>query len=135
VTEQHPYGKCRVCGWHARRSELIKGAPGNEHCPKCNSDDTTWTEDPPRGETTEAHEAWLTAIRTQAKPVTHERRRDEAMRQYRELTQGIRMIREALEQTFGTGVLPAGEYAGVTPLEECEAIARAIYHAAALGKK
>jgi len=52
------------------------------------------------------------------------------MREYRELTQGIRMIREAVEQTFGAGALPAGEYAAATPLEECEAIARATYEAA-----
>jgi hypothetical protein len=52
------------------------------------------------------------------------------MRQYRELTQGLRMIREAVEQTFGAGALPGGEYAGATPLDECEAIAKAIYRAA-----
>jgi len=108
---------------------LNKGAPGIEHCPKCNSDDTNWTVDPPQSETGAAREAWSTAIRTEAKLVTHERRYQEAMRQYRELTQGVRMIREVVEQTFGAGVLPAGEYAGATPLQECEALARAIYAA------
>jgi hypothetical protein len=106
---------------------LKKGAPGIEHCPKCNSDDTNWTGDPPQSEIGAAREAWLTAIGTEAVPAAYEYQ--EAMRQYRELTQGVRMIREAVEQTFGAGVLPAGEYAGATPLEECEALARAIYAA------
>ena len=129
MSDPYPYGKCRACGWHARRSELIKGGPGIESCPKCNSDDTTWTVDPPRGEAASARDLWLTALREEAKPVANERRREDAMRKYRELTQGIRMIREAVEQTFGAGLLPAGEYAGATPLEECEAIARAIHAA------
>jgi hypothetical protein len=41
--DPYPYGKCAVCGWHGPRAELKKGAPGIEHCPQCNSDDTTWT--------------------------------------------------------------------------------------------
>jgi hypothetical protein len=49
------------------------------------------------------------------------------MLQYRELAQGVRMIREAVKQIFGSDALPASEYAGATPLEECEAIARALY--------
>ena len=128
MNDYYPYGRCRACGWHSRRSELIKVAPGIEHCPECKSDDTTWTGDPPRSEIADL--SWLTATRTEAKPVTHERRYEDAMREYRELTQGMRMIREAVEQTFGAGALPAGEYAAATLLEECEAIARAIYEAA-----
>ena len=131
----YPYGKCRACGWHARRSELIKGAPGIERCPRCNSDDTTWTGDPPRGQTADKGDAWLTAIRTEAKPVTHERRYEDAMRKYRELAQAVGMIRLALEETFGAGALPPEEYAGATPLEECQAIAKTIYRAAGTGKK
>jgi len=57
------------------------------------------------------------------------------MRHYRELTQGICMIREAVEQTFGAGLLPAGEHAAVTRREECEAIAGAIYAAGSLKGK
>jgi hypothetical protein len=38
-------------------------------------------------------DAWLTAIRTEAKSVTRERRYEDAMRQYGALTQGVRMIR------------------------------------------
>ena len=34
---------------------------------------------------------WLTAIRTEAKSVTRERRYEDAMRQYGALTQGVRM--------------------------------------------
>ena len=30
-------------------------------------------------------------------------------KQYRELAQGVRMIRQALEETFGTGILPNTE--------------------------
>ena len=59
--------------------------------------------------------------------VTVEERYEDLMRQYRELMQGIRMIRVAVEETFGGGALPPGEYAGATPLQESEAIARAIY--------
>jgi hypothetical protein len=68
-------------------------------------------------------------MRTEAKPVTHEKRYEDAMRKYRELAQSVGMIREAVEQTFGAGLLPPGEYTGATPIEECEAIARAIYAA------
>ena len=122
--------------WLARSAlRVVRGAPGIEHCPKCNSDDTTWTGDPPRGETADKDHAWLTATRTEAKPVTHERRYEDAMRKYRELAQAVGMIRLAVEETFGAGALPAGEYAGATPLEECEAIAKAIYHAARTGEK
>ena len=59
-----------------------------------------------------------------------ERKYEDAMRQYRELAQGVRMIREVVEQTFGAVLPPAGRYAGANPREECEAIARAIYDAA-----
>jgi len=40
------------------------------------------------------------------------------------------MIRRALDKAFRAGLLPY-ERTGITPLEECEAIARAIYAAAA----
>lgn len=46
---------------------------------------------------------------------------------YRDMALGIRMIREAVERTFG---LRAEPHPNVTMLEECEAIARAIYRAA-----
>jgi hypothetical protein len=46
--------------------------------------------------------------------------------QYRELAQGVRMIRQALEETFGTGILPNTEQVE-TPLQECDLIAKAIY--------
>jgi hypothetical protein len=39
------------------------------------------------------------------------------------------MIHEAVERTFAAGLLPSNEHSGITPLEECEAIARAIYTA------
>jgi len=68
-------------------------------------------------------------------PETRDQRYEDAMRHYRELAQGVRMIREAVEQTFGAGLLPAGKHAAVTPFEECEAIARAIYAAGSLQGK
>jgi hypothetical protein len=43
----------------------------------------------------------------------------------------VRMIRRAAERAFRAGALPPVERIGATPLEECEAIARAIYAAAA----
>jgi hypothetical protein len=48
----------------------------------------------------------------------------------RDLTEGIRMIRRATDRACRGGVLPAVEEGAVTPLQECAAIARAIYRAA-----
>lgn len=45
---------------------------------------------------------------------------------YRDLAQSVRLIREAVELTFGPIELPAG-HGWETPVRECEAIARAIY--------
>jgi hypothetical protein len=53
------------------------------------------------------------------------------LQKYHDLAAGVRMIRRAAERAFRAGALPPVERIGVTPLEECEAIARAIYAAAA----
>ena len=45
-------------------------------------------------------------------PETRGPRYEDAMLHYRELAKGVRMIREAVEQTFGAGLLPTGEHAG-----------------------
>ena len=39
------------------------------------------------------------------------------------------MLREAVEQAFGASLFPPGEHVGGAPVEECEAIVRAIYAA------
>ncbi len=52
------------------------------------------------------------------------------LQNYRELAQGVRMIRAAVEQAFGLGVLPARDRNDTTPAEDCEAIVRAIHIAA-----
>lgn len=44
--------------------------------------------------------------------------------QYRELAQGVRMIRQAVEETFGVSV---NSERAETALQECEMIAKAIY--------
>jgi hypothetical protein len=49
---------------------------------------------------------------------------------YCELADRVRMIRRALEKAFHAGVLSSIEPVGITPQQECEAIARAIYGAA-----
>jgi hypothetical protein len=54
----------------------------------------------------------------------------ELLREYRELVDGVRMIRRAVDRAFRTGVLPSVEQSGLTPVQECEAVARAIYGAA-----
>jgi hypothetical protein len=56
-----------------------------------------------------------------------------SLRNYREICQGIRMIRLAVEETFGDNRLPASEHIE-TPIQECEAIARAIYAAGGKSK-
>jgi hypothetical protein len=53
------------------------------------------------------------------------------LQMYQDLAAGVRVIRRAAERAFRTGALPPFERIGVTPVEECEAIARAIYSAAA----
>ena len=53
------------------------------------------------------------------------------LQKYHDLAAGVRMIRRAAERAFRAGALPPVERIGATPLEECEAIARAIYAAAA----
>jgi uncharacterized hydantoinase/oxoprolinase family protein len=54
----------------------------------------------------------------------------ELLQNYRNLVQGVGMIRRAVERAFRAGVLPSVDRSGSTPLQECEAIARAIYAAA-----
>jgi hypothetical protein len=51
------------------------------------------------------------------------------MDDYRGLVDGIHLIRRAVDRAHRGGVLPAVDEAGKTPLQECEAIARAIYRA------
>jgi hypothetical protein len=46
----------------------------------------------------------------------------ELLKKYRDLVEGVRMIRRALDKAFRAGILPH-ERIGITPLEECEAIA------------
>ena len=52
------------------------------------------------------------------------------VQKYCELVDGVRMIRRAVEKAFHAGVLSSTEPIGITPPQECEAIARAIYGAA-----
>ena len=52
------------------------------------------------------------------------------LQKYHDLAAGVRVIRRAAERAFRNGALPPVEQIGVTPVEECEAIARAIYAAA-----
>ena len=54
---------------------------------------------------------------------------DQLLKNYRDLTMAERNIREAVELSFGASLLPSGEHTGATPVDECEAIARAIYAA------
>jgi hypothetical protein len=56
---------------------------------------------------------------------------EELVKSYRELGEGVRMIRRAVERASRAGVLPAIDEPGRTPLQDCEAIARAIYQCAA----
>jgi hypothetical protein len=55
---------------------------------------------------------------------------EQLQKDVRELTEGIRMIRRATDRACRGGVLPAVEVGALTPLQECAAIARAIYRAA-----
>jgi hypothetical protein len=52
------------------------------------------------------------------------------VKEYCELADRVRMIRRAVEKAFHAGVLSSIEPIRITPLQECEAIARAIYRAA-----
>ena len=54
---------------------------------------------------------------------------EKLQKDYRELTEGVRMIRRATDRAHRGGVLPAIEASAKTPLQQCEAIARAIYRA------
>ena len=49
------------------------------------------------------------------------------LKDYRDLVEGVRMIRRAADRASRAGVLPAGDQSSKTPLQECESIARAIY--------
>jgi len=49
------------------------------------------------------------------------------LKDYRDLTEGVHMVRRATDRAFRAGVLPALDQATKTPLQECEAIARMIY--------
>ena len=51
------------------------------------------------------------------------------MDDYRGLVDGIHLIRRAVDRAHRGGVLPAVDEAGKSPLQECEAIARAIHRA------
>jgi hypothetical protein len=52
------------------------------------------------------------------------------LNEYHDLVGSVRMIRRAVDTAFREGILPH-EPIGLTPVEECEAIARAIYGATA----
>jgi len=57
----------------------------------------------------------------------------ELEKKYRELAEALHMIRRAVDRAVRAGILPSIEQRPrrhVTPLQECEAIARAIYTAA-----
>jgi hypothetical protein len=54
----------------------------------------------------------------------------ELLRNYRELADGVRLIRRAVQRACRAGVLPAIDEVGRSPQQECEAIARAIYKSA-----
>jgi hypothetical protein len=49
------------------------------------------------------------------------------LKDYRDLAEGVRMIRRAADKACRAGLLPTMDHSGKTPLEECEAVARAIY--------
>ena len=57
----------------------------------------------------------------------------ELERKYRELNDALHMIRRAVDRAVRAGILPTVDHRPrlrTTPLQECEAIARAIYAAA-----
>jgi hypothetical protein len=51
--------------------------------------------------------------------------------EYCELADRVRMIRRAVQKAFQAGVLSSIGPIGITPLQECEAIARVIYETTA----
>jgi hypothetical protein len=53
------------------------------------------------------------------------------VREYCELADRVRMIRRAVQKAFQAGVLSSIGPIGITPLQECEAIARVIYETTA----
>ena len=58
---------------------------------------------------------------------------EELEKKYRELADALQMVRRAVDRAVRVGLLPSLEHRPrrqSTPLEECEAIARAIYAAA-----
>jgi hypothetical protein len=57
----------------------------------------------------------------------------ELEKKYRELADALHMIRRAVDRAVRAGILPSVDHRPrrrITPLQECEAIARAIYAAA-----
>jgi hypothetical protein len=54
------------------------------------------------------------------------------LRRYHELVEAVHMVRRAAERAARVNALPAieADQAGSTPLQECEAVARALYAAA-----
>jgi hypothetical protein len=58
----------------------------------------------------------------------------ELLKNYRELADGVRLIRRAVQRACRVGVLPAIDEVGRSPQQECEAIARAIYQATLTSK-
>jgi len=59
---------------------------------------------------------------------------EELVRNYHDLCEAVRMVREAVETTFGNNLLPDAARSE-TPVHECEMIARAIYAAGRLPSK
>jgi hypothetical protein len=55
---------------------------------------------------------------------------DDLPTSYDELADGVRMIRRAVDRAVRAGVLPPIEGSSDQPLQQCEAMARAIYAAA-----
>jgi hypothetical protein len=53
---------------------------------------------------------------------------------YQDLVSGVHMIRRAVEKASRAGILPSIERIGITPVEECEFISRALYSAVARQK-
>lgn len=59
----------------------------------------------------------------------------ELLRNYRELADGVRLIRRAVQRASRAGVLPTIEDPGRSPQQECEAIARVIYQSTLTSKR
>lgn len=58
----------------------------------------------------------------------------ELLKNYRELADGIRLIRRAVQRACRAGVLPAIDETSGSPQQQCEAIARAIYQSTMTSK-